>query len=194
MSYPDPGPILHSGPAPRRRPALSGRVLPAALPAASSGKMAARDRRARRGSEAEAGGWGWGGRGTGTGPGSRPPAALTCQRRRRPAADRRSPGARRPRHTRTGREGGAGAGARPARTSGGGRHGAGWRRAAAAPSRFGPENVSTSRLRCFNAPSRSHENTQLPLPGLDGSPAPRARDSAHSPAGPADWRPAPGKA
>lgn len=47
---PDPGPVLHSGTAPRRRPALSGPVLPAA----SSGKMAARDRRARRGSEAEA--------------------------------------------------------------------------------------------------------------------------------------------
>lgn len=45
---------------------------------------------------------------------------LTCQRRRRPAADRRSPGARRPRRTRTGREGEAGGGARPARTSGGG--------------------------------------------------------------------------
>ena len=85
--------------------------------------MAAHDRRARRGSEAEAG------RDAAGAEQSSPPAtALTCQHRRRPAADRRSPGARQPRHTRTGREGGAEAGARPARTSGGGRRGADWRR------------------------------------------------------------------
>lgn len=56
---PDPDPSLCSGPARRRHPArlptLSGPVLPAAQPAASSGKMAAYDRRARRGSEAAAG-------------------------------------------------------------------------------------------------------------------------------------------
>jgi hypothetical protein len=45
--------------------------------------------------------------------------------------------------------------------------------AATDSSLFGPENVSTSRLRIPNAPSRSHENTQLPLPGPRGSSAPR---------------------
>lgn len=111
-------------PASRPCPTLSGPVLPAAQPAASSGKMAAYDRRARQGSEAAAGRRGESG-GRKRGPWTWPPAALTCQRLRRPAADRRSPGARRPRHTRTGREGGAGARARPARASGGGRRGAG---------------------------------------------------------------------
>lgn len=147
--------------------------------------MAARDKREQRGSEAAAG------RGERREEGARDlPVRLAHLSappppgRRPPTADRRSPGARRPRHTRTGREGGAGAGARPARTSGGGRRGAGWRRAAAAPSRFGPENVSNSRLRRPNAPSRSHENTQLLLPGLEGSPAPRARPRTHPPGPP----------
>lgn len=77
---------------------------------------------------------------------------------------------------RGGRRGAAGPDERRGRRS---RAGGG---AAAAPSRFGPENVSTSRLRRPNAPSRSHENTQLPLPGLSGSPAPApARPRTHPP-------------
>lgn len=88
------------------------------------------------------------------------------------------PGRRPPR---TGCEGVAGAGARPARTSGGGRSGAGWRRDSSGSFPFQAEKVSTSRLQRPNAPSRSHENTQLPLPGPARSPSLRARapDTPH---------------
>lgn len=60
----------------------------------------------------------------------------------------------------------------------------------------GQKNVSTSRLRGPNAPSRSHENTQLPLPGLGGSPAPFARAPAHprtQPPGPPTGAHSPGE-
>lgn len=111
------------GPRPGPRPGPAAPARP--CPAASSGKMAARDRRARLGSEAAAE---RGAAGRERGRSGPPAAALTCQRRRRrrrPAADRRSPGARRPRATRGRAVRRGGSRARPARTGGGGPSGAG---------------------------------------------------------------------
>ena len=105
---------------------------------------------------------------------ARPPprSPVSTAAARPPTAAAPVPGNRatRGRAVREGRKQGRG---RPGRAAGVGaaRIGGG---AAATLSRFGPKNISTSRLQRPNAPSRSHENTQLPLPGPAGSPASRA--------------------
>lgn len=119
-------------------------------------------------------------------PPDRPPAGSSPQPRC-PATAQNTRG--RPRRE-TARKGGtAGPGRRQQR-----RAGAGLAATAADPSFFGPENVSTSRLQIPNAPSRSHENTQIPLPGPCGSPTParpRALPRRPHPPGPPTgvWRP-----
>lgn len=101
-----------------------------------------------------------------------PRSPVSTAAARPPTAAAPVPGNRatRGRAVREGRKQGRG---RPGRAAGVGaaRTGGG---AAATLSRFGPKNISTSRLLHPNAPSRSHENTQLPLPGPAGSPAQRA--------------------
>lgn len=119
-------------------------------------------------------------------PPDRPPAGSSPQPRC-PATAQNTRG--RPRRETARRGGTVGPGRRQQR-----RGGAGSAAAAADPSPFGPENVSTSRLQIPNAPSRSHENTQIPLPGPCGSPTParpRALPRRPYPPGPPTgvWRP-----